>query len=83
MPETADALVKRIHVEGTTPEYVDFVVEAPPDLPETFREYLDHNELDRLKRLTDSSAVDDVYDIGRVPVRYDGGWEIAWDKLED
>jgi hypothetical protein len=83
MSETYDALVKNINFQGTTPQSIRFQVEAPPDLPDFFSKRTDDDELKRLERHTASSRGDRAFDIGRVPVQYDGSWEIAWDELDN
>jgi len=82
MTDIHEGLVKKIHFDGTTPEYIQFQIEAPPDLPQEYRKQTDRYGLERLGRLTDTSGVDDAFDIGRVSFKYEGGWEIAWGELQ-
>jgi len=84
MTEVTEAIAENIHVEGTQPQSIQFVVEAPPDLPDHFTKPTNQSEIDRLERLTPPGHNDRVFDIGRVPVRYENGsWEIAWAELEE
>jgi len=82
MTHRTEAIVDEIYHEDG-PEYIQFIVEAPPDLPDFFKEPTNRAELKRLERLTDPVPEESGYDLDRVPVRYDdGSWEIAWDELE-
>jgi len=36
MTEVTETITEKIHVEGTMPQSIQFVVEAPPDLPNWF-----------------------------------------------
>jgi len=84
MTEVTEAIAEKINVQGTTPQSIQFVVEAPPDLPKRFVKPTDQAEVDKLERLTPPGPDARAFDIGRVPVRYENDdWEIAWDELKD
>lgn len=82
MPDEYDALPKRNEFPDSRGMHeLEFVVEAPQDLPQQFIVRLSREEYDTLAEQSDTSKVD-VADLGAVPVIYSNGWEIAWDSLD-